>query len=120
MSRTCHNCQRRFNGVGFSHRFCGQPCAFEHHNKLLMNQKTSRQNDLATFLAYLKFCRQRQPYHDCIANQLRILDWVDERRIEMRAEGRPHWVPTEHDFWHAIRDCWDDLVKPCRLGPEPA
>ena len=83
MSRTCHNCQRRFNGAGFSYRFCGQPSAIEHHNKLLMNQRTSRQNDLATFLAYLKFRRRHRAYHDCIANQLRIFDWIDERRIVM-------------------------------------
>jgi len=76
-----------------------------------MNQRTSRQNDLATFLAYLKFCRWYRAYHDCIANQLRIFDWIDERRIEIRAEGRPHWVPSLDDFEHAVRDCWDDLVK---------
>jgi hypothetical protein len=111
VNRTCHNCQRRFNGAGFPYRFCGQPCAIEHHNKLLMNQRTSRQNDLATFLAYLKFCRWHHAYHDCIANQLRIFDWVDERRIEMRAEGRPHWVPSMDDFERAMRDCSDDLVK---------
>lgn len=39
------------------------------------------------------------------------LDWVDERRIEMRAEGRHHWVPSMRDFEMAERDCWDDLVK---------
>ena len=111
MSRTCQNCQRRFNGAGFSHRFYGQPCAIEHRNKLLMNQKTSRQNDLATFLEYLRFCRQHPAYHDCFANQLRIFDWIDERRIEMLADGKPHWVPSERDFEQAMRDCWDDLVK---------
>lgn len=37
--------------------------------------------------------------HPCWANQLRIFGWIDERRIEMLAEGRLHWVPTEHDFW---------------------
>jgi hypothetical protein len=30
----------------------------------------------------------------------------------MRAEGRPHWVPSERDFWLAMWDCWDDLVEP--------
>jgi len=39
------------------------------------------------------------------------MDWIDERRIEMLAEGRPHWVPSMDDFEHAMRDCWDDLVK---------
>jgi len=76
-----------------------------------LRRRSQRQNNLATFIAYLKFCRRHRAYHDCIANQLRIFDWVDERRIEMRAEGRPHWVPTEPDFWQAMRDCWDDLVK---------
>jgi hypothetical protein len=112
MSRTCHNCQRPYNGYGFSGRFCGQPCAIEHDNKLLMNQRTSRQNDLATFIAYLKFCRRHREYHDSLANQLRILDWIDERRIEMLAEGRPHWVPNDRDFEHAMWGCWDDLAKP--------
>ena len=110
--RTCDNRHTRFNGAGFSYRFCCQPCAIEHDNKLLMNQRTSRQNSLASFLSYLQFCRLRPAYHACIANQMRIFDWVDERRIEMRAEGRRHWVPTDRDFWLAMRDCWDDLVKP--------
>jgi len=39
------------------------------------------------------------------------MDWVDERRIEMLAEGRPHWVPSMQDFEQAERDCGDDLVK---------
>jgi len=73
--------------------------------------RIQRQNSLATFLAYLKFCRQHPAYHPCCANQLRIFDWVDERRIEMLAEGRPHWVPSLRDFEMAERDCWDDLVK---------
>src|SRR5271169_2904371 len=73
--------------------------------------RTQRRNDLASFLSYLKFCRQHPAYHACIANQLRISDRVDERRIEMLAEGRPHWVPNERDFEQAMRDCWDDLVK---------
>jgi hypothetical protein len=76
-----------------------------------ISQKTQRQNDLATFLSYLKFCRQSPAYHACIANQIHILDWIDERRVEMLAEGRPHWVPNERDFEQAMRDCWDDLVK---------
>jgi hypothetical protein len=33
------------------------------------------------------------------------------RRIEMLAEGRPHWVPTLDDFAWAARDCGDDLVR---------
>jgi hypothetical protein len=109
--KICRQCLEEYTGPGWSGRFCGQPCVIEHHNKLLMNQRTSRQNDLATFLSYLKFCRQHPAYHDCIANQLRIFDWIDERRIEMRADGRPHWVPSTGDFEQAERDCWDDLVR---------
>jgi|ERR1035441_9649995 hypothetical protein len=74
-------------------------------------RRTLRRNNLATFLAYLKFCRLLPTYHACIANQLRIFDWIDERRIEMLAEGRPHWVPSMRDFQQAERDCADDLVK---------
>jgi len=73
--------------------------------------RTQRQNDLAIFLAYLKFCRLRPAYHPSWANQLRIMDWIDELRIEMLAEGRPHWVPSMRDFEMAERDCCDDLVK---------
>jgi hypothetical protein len=111
--KICRNvaCFMEYTGPGWSGRFCGQPCAIEHHIKLLMNQRTSPQNDLATFIAYLKFCRRRRAYNACIANQIRIFDWVDERRIEMRAEGRPHWVPNDRDFERAMWDCWDDLVK---------
>ncbi|MBZ5655889.1 MAG: hypothetical protein LAO56_11520 [Acidobacteriia bacterium] len=76
-----------------------------------MNQRRQRENNLATFLAYLKFCRLQPAYHACWANQFHIMDWIDERRIEMTAEGRPHWVPSMRDFEMAERDCWDDLVK---------
>jgi hypothetical protein len=38
---------------------------------------------------------------------------LESRRLERRrAEGRPHWVPSMRDFEMAVRDCWDDLVKP--------
>ena len=77
-----------------------------------MNDRTQRRNDLATFIQYLRFCRLNPAYYPSFANQLRIFNWIDERRIEMRAEGRPHWVPSTHDFEQAMRDCWDDLVKP--------
>lgn len=70
-----------------------------------------RRNSLATFMAYLQFCRENPHYAPCFGNQLRIMDWIDERRIEMEAEGRRHWVPTDWDFWEAMRDCWDDLVQ---------
>jgi hypothetical protein len=39
--------------------------------------KAQRKNNLATFLAYLKFCRLRPAYRACIANQIHILDWID-------------------------------------------
>jgi hypothetical protein len=39
------------------------------------------------------------------------MDWIDERRIEMEAEGRRYWVPTMRDFERAMWDCWDDLAK---------
>jgi len=89
------------------------------HNPLAkraISLRSRRQNDLATFLEYLRFCRQHAEYKSCFANQLRIFDWIDERRIEMLAEGRPHWVPTERDFWLAMLDCWDDLVKRTELS----
>lgn len=76
-----------------------------------MTRKDQRQNNLATFLAYLKFRRLDSTYFDCMANQMQIFRWIDERRIEMLAEGRPHWVPSLDDFDRAVRDCWDDLVK---------
>ncbi len=47
-----------------------------------------------------------------MTNYLMLMAWIDERRIEMEAEGTRHWVPTDGDFWQAERDCWDDLVKP--------
>ena len=77
-----------------------------------MNQRTQRQNNLATVIAYHRFCHLNSSYHHSMANQIRIFDWIDERRIEMLAEGRTHWVPSMRDFWLAMRDCWDDLVKP--------
>jgi len=79
--------------------------------KPAISRRSQRQNDLASFIEYLRFCRWHPAYNACIANQIRIFDWVDERRIEMLAEGRRHWVPSEHDYWQAMRDCWDDLVK---------
>jgi hypothetical protein len=68
-------------------------------------------NNLATIMAYHRFCCQDSRYHHTMSNQLHMMRWVDERRIEMLAEGRPHWVPNERDFEHAMWDCWDDLVQ---------
>jgi len=58
-----------------------------------------------------EFRRECLVYHHTLANYLLLMDWIDERRIEMQAEGRRYWVPTEGDFWQAMRDCWDDLVR---------
>jgi hypothetical protein len=77
-----------------------------------MNQRTQRENDLATFHAYIRFCRQHPAYRHSMSNQIRIMDWIDECRIERLAEGRPHWVPSMRDFEMAERDCGDDLVQP--------
>lgn len=84
-------------------------CTIDRKGRATLTKKDQRQNSLATFLRYLKFCRLHRAYHPCLANQLRIFNWIDERRIEMTAEGRPHWVPSDRDFEQAVRDCWDDL-----------
>lgn len=76
-----------------------------------LSQKAQQQNNLATIITYHRFCCENSRYHHSMANQLRIFDWIDERRIEMLAEGRPHWVPSMRDLEMAERDCWDDLVK---------
>jgi len=76
------------------------------------SQKAQQLNNLATVIAYDRFCHLNSSYHHSMSNQLRIFNWLDDRRIEMLAEGRPHWVPSTHDFEQAVRDCRDDLVKP--------
>jgi hypothetical protein len=76
-----------------------------------LSQTALRRNNLATIIAYLQFCRENPRYYPSFANQLRIMDWISERRKEMLAEGRPHWVPTQRDYWLALWDCWDDLVQ---------
>ena len=80
-------------------------------NVVKLSQTAQRRNSLATIMAYHRFCCQNSRYHHTMSNQLHMMRWIDERRIEMRAEGRPHWVPTDRDFEQAMRDCWDDLVK---------
>jgi hypothetical protein len=37
-------------------------------------------------------------------NQLRIMGWIDERRIEMLAEARSPWVPATHEHWLSAVD----------------
>jgi len=77
----------------------------------LSSEAAQRRNRLATILAYHRFCCEHRRYPHTMSNQLQIMRWVDDRRIEMLAEGRPHWVPSMDDFEHAMWDCWDDLVK---------
>lgn len=76
-----------------------------------MRRALQRQIKLATISGYSEFCRQHPEHHPCWANTLMIFDWAAERRKEMSAEGRPHWVPSLSDFEQAARDCADDLVK---------
>lgn len=76
-----------------------------------MNRRNQRRSNLANFLTYLRFCRQHPAYRACFANQIQSFEWLEDRRIEMLAEGRPHWVPATHDFERAERDCRNDLVK---------
>jgi hypothetical protein len=54
-------------------------------------------------------------YPHNLTNYFLVMGWIDERRIEMEAEGRRYWVPTDGDYWEAMRDCWDDLVKSLSL-----
>jgi hypothetical protein len=77
-----------------------------------LSQKAQQQIRLATARAYFRSCSECSTYPQNVANYLLLIDWIDERRIEMEAEGRRYWVPTFWDFWQAMRDCWDDLVKP--------
>jgi len=58
-----------------------------------------------------RFRREGSGYHHTLTNYLMLMGWIDERRIEMEAEGRRYWVPSDRDFWQAVRDCWDDLAK---------
>ena len=77
-----------------------------------LTEKEQQRNSIATFLAYIRFCRLHpRSYWDCIANQIRLFLRIDERRHELEADGRHGWVPTADDFEYAWRDCWDDLAK---------
>jgi len=77
-----------------------------------LSQKKQQQIRVATQRAYFSFCGECSAYHHNLTNYFLLMAWIGERRIEMEAEGRRYWVPTDLDFWQAIRDCWDDLVKP--------
>jgi hypothetical protein len=76
-----------------------------------ISQKAQHQIRVAAVRAYFRFCDECPTYPHNMTNYLMLMAWVDERRIEMEAEGRRYWVPTDRDFWQAERDCWDDLVK---------
>jgi hypothetical protein len=73
-------------------------------------QSAQKRISVATIIAYSRFRRECLAYHHSLANYLMLMHWIDERRIEMQAEGRRHWVPSIRDFEQAMRDCWDDLV----------
>ena len=75
-----------------------------------LSQKSQQRIRVATTLAYHRFHCESSRYHHTTANYLMLMDWIDERRIEMQAEGRRHWVPSTRDFERAMWDCWDDLV----------
>jgi len=75
-----------------------------------LRRRRQRRSDIATILAYERFCRLHPAYRHSMSNQIRIFEWLDVRRVEMRAEGRAHWVPSMRDFEMAERDCWDDLL----------
>jgi hypothetical protein len=77
-----------------------------------LSPKVEQQIRLATVRAYITFCNECSTYPNNLANYLLLMDWIDERRIEMQAEGRRYWVPSVRDFEQAMRDCWDDLVRP--------
>lgn len=75
-----------------------------------LSERDQHRIRVATHRAYFSFCGECSAYHHNVANYLTITYWIDERRIEMLAEGRRYWVPADWDFWQAMRDCWDDLV----------
>ena len=80
-----------------------------------LSQKALQRIRLATTIAYSRFRCESSGYHHTIGIYLTMMDWIDERRIEMQAEGRRYWVPTDWVFWQAMRDCWDDLGKSVSL-----
>jgi hypothetical protein len=66
-----------------------------------LSQRAQQRISVATITAYSRFRREVSAYHHTLANYLMLMHWIDERRIEMQAEGRRHWVPTERDFCHS-------------------
>ena len=76
-----------------------------------LSRRDQQRISVATTLAYHRFRCECSAYHHTLGNYLMLMHWIDERRIEMQAEGRRHWVPSVRDFEQAMRDCWDDLVR---------
>jgi hypothetical protein len=76
-----------------------------------LSQREQQRITAATTRAYFRFCNECSAYHHSVGNYLMLMDWIDERRIEMQAEGRRYWVPSIRDFEQAMRDCWDDLAR---------
>jgi hypothetical protein len=76
-----------------------------------LTQRAQQRVSLATTIAYSRFRCECSAYHHTLANYLMLMHWIDERRIEMQAEGRRHWISSVRDFEQAMRDCWDDLVR---------
>ena len=76
-----------------------------------LTQRAQQRVSLATTIAYSRFRCECSAYHHTLGNYLMLMHWIDERRIEMQAEGRRHWVPSVRDFEQAMRDCWDDLAR---------
>jgi hypothetical protein len=83
-----------------------------------LSQRDQQRISVATIIAYSRFRRECLAYHHTLANYLMLMHWIDERRIEMHAEGRRHWVPSVRDFEQAMRDCRDDLVREPSYGTD--
>ena len=62
-------------------------------------------------MAYHRFCRENSRYHHTMSNQLHMIRWVDDRRIEMLAEARPHWGSLDERLRARDVGFWDDLVQ---------
>jgi hypothetical protein len=65
---------------------------------LPLSQRDQQRISVATIIAYSRFRRECLAYHHTLANYLMLMHWIDERRIEMQAEGRRHWVPSVYDL----------------------
>jgi len=75
-----------------------------------LSQRDQQRISVVTTLAYHRFRCECSAYHHTLGNYLMLMHWIDERRIEMQAKGRRHWVPSVRDFEQAMRDCRDDLI----------